>query len=83
MFIERRDRQGTQIRKGQKQHHITFKDEVKAEGDPGAVDHSEESEGENSNQFSDQKDRNNNRRKLPLHDVIYVESYKEYNASNP
>ncbi|CDW80255.1 UNKNOWN [Stylonychia lemnae] len=134
-YNERRDRKGHEIKKGNKKHHITFKDQIPVkdpnnsnvpddiifskgadEDNYSSYDDSfdeAENEQQHQNNYDDSRSSNHNnhenhngainnghpdpnskvsgynKRKLkkklrrePLHDIIFVESYKEYNANN-
>lgn len=92
--VERKDRKGKIIKKGSKIHHITFKDEIRikdgnerADGDEKESDSDSNEEeggkradegGVGSKQLSDLVKIQRKRREL-LSDIIFVESYKEYN----
>lgn len=85
-LIERKDRLGKMIKRGSKMHHITFKDEIPMTGEGHTEEHNEsqdESGSEDGHTNRLEREKKRKRRREQLHDIIFVESYKEYNASNP
>jgi hypothetical protein len=84
--MERKDRLGKMIKKGSKMHHITFKDEIPVTEEgllEGQYDSYEDSESDDGESNRLERERKRKRRREQLHDIIFVESFKEYNASNP